>query len=179
MTAEVRRQIVHIVFGALVVLLHVLGVISTFHYFLFFLLCVLVFLFNLVVPVFTPVFAYFEERGVRYPALGALAYVFGIQLALLFSEPVSYAAILVLCLGDGVATLVGRRGTHTLLWNRKKTWEGGIAGFAAASVCIILFFPVITSLFVALLAFAAESMDAYVDDNILLPLIVGAALSLI
>ena len=179
MTAEVRRQAVHIVFGLLVVLLHATGVITTFHYTLFFLLCVLVFIFNLLVPLFTPLFAYFEERGVQYPAIGALSYVFGIQLALLLPEPASYAAIFVLCLGDGVATLIGRRGSHRLPWNRKKTWEGMLAGMAAAVVGALVFLPVLLAVAAGALALLAESIDVPVDDNISIPLIVGAIVAIL
>lgn len=56
----------------------------------------------------------------------------GIVLLWLTPTPVAFAAIALLGLGDGFSALIGLRyGRHKLPWNRRKSWEGSLAGLAA------------------------------------------------
>jgi len=54
------------------------------------------------------------------------------------------AALLILCIGDGVADLVGRKyGSHPLFWSKQKSWEGTLSfilsSFIFSSIWGILF----------------------------------------
>jgi dolichol kinase len=61
-------------------------------------------------------------------------------LSLLFlsysiDEAICFASIAILAAGDGFAGVIGRRyGRHKFSFNRNKSWEGSLSGFAAASV---------------------------------------------
>ena len=56
-------------------------------------------------------------------------------------SPLGLAALLVLCAGDGMADLVGRRfgGNSPLPWNRRKSLHGSLAFFAAALASALAF----------------------------------------
>ena len=91
-----------------------------------------------------------------------------------------------MALGDGMATVIGAAaGGPALPWNRQKTWAGfvsfAVAGMAGAYILTRWIAPTIPSdkaLMVcaaaALLGAALESLHLSLDDNITVPLVVGA-----
>ena len=121
-----------------------------------------------------------------------------LALILLYSNHlhIAAAAWAIMALGDGMATVVGegltsswrsrKRGiAATLPWNRKKTWAGSlslvVAGTVGAYILTRWIAPKIPSdktLLVcaaaALLGAALESLPLALDDNITVPLVVGA-----
>jgi len=99
---------------------------------------------------------------------------------------IAAAAWAIMALGDGMATVVGEalRGS-ALPWNRQKTWSGfisfAVAGTVGAYVLARWIAPEIPpdkTLMVcaaaSLLGAVVESIPIFLDDNLTVPLIVGA-----
>jgi phytol kinase len=113
----------------------------------------------------------FERKNVRFPGYGAFWYVVGtLLLALSISDANEIAAaILALALGDSAATIFGIRGVHALPYNRGKTIEGTFAFliFSLPSYLLVGYagFPL------SLLTAIAESLPVPFDDNLLIPII--------
>jgi len=114
-----------------------------------------------------------ERKGV-VPGEGSMYYAFGVlfALGLLRNNPASaISVILILALGDGLATYVGRcYGNHKLPWNGDKTVEGSI-GFVAGAMSVLLILPVPAAILIVVLAAVIESLPIKVDDNIMLPVV--------
>lgn len=110
-------------------------------------------------------------EGALYNALGIL-----FAISLLRDHPMAaISVILILALGDGLATFAGTRyGRHRLPWNRSKSLEG-TAGFALGASFSWLAMPVPETAMIVILAAIIESLPLRVNDNIVLP----AAVSLL
>ncbi len=112
--------------------------------------------------------------------------MFALLTVLYWKTPAGVVALMLLCGGDGIADLVGRRwGRHPLPWSRGKTWEGTLAVFAggwllaalvlAVYVAAGAFSPPWTAYLapltaVALAAAAVESLPLAEIDNLTVPL---------
>ncbi len=113
--------------------------------------------------------------------------MFALLTVLYWKTPAGVVALMLLCGGDGIADLVGRRwGRHPLPWSRGKTWEGTLAVFAggwllaalvlAVYVAAGTFSPPWTTYLapltaVALAAAAVESLPLAEIDNLTVPLV--------
>ncbi len=120
----------------------------------------------------------------RGPLFYGVAFV--VLTVLYWKSPAGVVALMLLCGGDGVADLVGRRwGRHPLPWSRQKTWEGSLAVFLggwllAAGVLAVYVaagaFPAPFTAYlaplswVALAATAMESLPLREVDNLTVPL---------
>jgi dolichol kinase len=110
------------------------------------------------------------------------------------TSPVSALVVALMCGGDGLADIAGRRwgAARRLPWNRAKSWAGSTAmfvgGSAMAAGIIALFVrcgyfavapaPAAAAIAAtAALATVAESLplNQYVDDNISVPALAAAA----
>jgi HAD superfamily phosphoserine phosphatase-like hydrolase len=113
-------------------------------------------------------------------AAAPLYFAFGILLTLtVFPHPASYAAIAMFCLGDSTASLFGGLISTSLPFNKGKTWEGSLAGFFFAFLAGTFFVSPIYALVGATIAMTIEVLPLPVNDNVLIPLITGAALTLL
>ncbi len=115
-----------------------------------------------------------EARGIA----SSTWYAAGILLALmLFPQRIAEASILVLALGDPVASYVGRR------WGRIKIGDGSVRGttaFLVVTLAVMLFFfPPVHALLAAVLATVVERIPWSLDDNVTLPLGTGVVLLLL
>jgi dolichol kinase len=110
------------------------------------------------------------ERGGVMPFHGALAFVAGALFALTFSPDRAFGlgVVMILAFGDGFSTLVGLTGRTRLPWNKKKTWRGLLAFTLAGGIASLAFMSV-AGLGYALICGLVESVDAGLDDNILVP----------
>jgi len=175
---EIRRRLIHISFGVLVILaLYLLGsdkfefaegaVLATF---LVGLWIIDQKLKKRKLPIVDYVLEMFE-RSHSLPAYGAFWYGMGILLLLSFIRNMSYvlAGIAILALGDGASTLVGMNGTRRIFYNKKKTLEGTAAFFIVGSLASYPFLGS-TGIALSLLCSIAESIDWGVDDNFIIPL---------
>lgn len=110
-------------------------------------------------------------RAPLYFAAGILASL------LIFPEPFNYAAIAVVTLGDGAASVVGRLyGRNTTFGG--KTIEGTAAGLACAFAGAALFVSPATALAAAAIGMVVELLPLRVSDNLTVPLLSGLSLTL-
>jgi len=108
-------------------------------------------------------------------------YAFGILLTLLlFPRPASYAAIVIFALGDSAASVFGKMfGRTTLAFNKGKTLEGSVIGFLFAFAAALFFVNPFIAASGAAVAMLIETLPLPVNDNLVLPLVTGALLTLL
>ncbi|MEM4389260.1 MAG: hypothetical protein QXG98_01180 [Candidatus Micrarchaeia archaeon] len=111
------------------------------------------------------------ERPGHPPGYGAFWYGMGLLLLFSFLDSTQQiaAGVFILAFADGLASIFGKGG-HPLPHNPTKSWEGLVTFFIVASL-IQLFLPAEEGP-LALAAFAAlvESFNLHLDDNITVPL---------
>jgi len=114
-------------------------------------------------------------------ATAPIFFALGIMLTLLlFPFAASGAAVAIFALGDSSASIFGRIYGRTILpFNKGKTLEGSISGFFFAFLAGIYFTIPLKSLIGAIVAMTVECIPLPVNDNLVTPLITGAALTLI
>ncbi len=98
---------------------------------------------------------------------------------ILFPAPASYAAVAMFCLGDSAASLFGGLISTSLPFNKGKTWEGSVGGFVFAFLGGLFFVSPIWALIGAAIAMTVEVLPLPINDNVLIPVITGAALTLL
>jgi len=113
-------------------------------------------------------------------AAAPLYFAAGILLTLLiFPTPAGAAAIAIFCLGDSAASLFGGLISTSLPFNKGKTWEGSVAGFFFAFLAGTFFVSPLLALVGAAIAMTIEVLPLPLNDNVLVPVITGAALTLL
>ncbi len=113
-------------------------------------------------------------------AAAPLYFAFGILLTLiLFDNHAGYAAVAMFCLGDSAASLFGGRISNSLPFNKGKTWEGSVGGWFFAFLGGLFFVSPILALIGAAIAMTVEVLPLPINDNVLVPVITGATLTLI
>ena len=99
---------------------------------------------------------------------------------LLFPARASGAAIAIFALGDSSASLIGSSlSGRPLPFNRAKTLQGSLGGFIFASLAGSFFVSPWLALAGAAVAMTVEYLPLPVNDNVLMPLITGLALTLL
>jgi dolichol kinase/phosphoserine phosphatase len=113
-------------------------------------------------------------------AAAPLYFAFGIVATLvLFPAHAAGAAIAMFCLGDSTASLFGGMISTSLPFNKGKTWEGSLAGFFFAFLAGTFFVSPLVALAGAAVAMTVEVLPLPINDNVLIPIITGAALTLL
>jgi len=188
--SETKRQIVHITMVGWAFLLRVLTWPQAA------VLAITALLFNAFVLPHAGGRSIFRPDDVRkgIPA-GILYYPLAVLLLILCFRhrlDIAAAAWAILAVGDGMATLAGKRlGGARIPWNRDKTWAGTIAftGFGGAAgvllcwwtqpnvdVPVPLTFVVAAPLAAAAVAAMVETIHVRLDDNLSVPFAAGATL---
>lgn len=115
-----------------------------------------------------------ETKGV---VTAPIYYALAIMLSLLFPEPINYAAVAIITLGDGAAALGGTLyGRTPLPHNREKTWEGTLTGFFFAIIGSLLFITPFIALVGSLVGITFESFHHRVNDTILIAVSSGISM---
>ena len=114
-------------------------------------------------------------------AAAPLYFAVGILVTLLlFPRPISGAAIAMFALGDSTASILGGRiSKKSLPFNKSKTIEGSLSGVFFAFLAGSFFIPPVYALFGAAIAMTIEYLPLPVNDNILVPVFTGLALTLV
>ena len=117
----------------------------------------------------------------RFPGKGAIMVLVGaLIVAVLFPAHI-LPALLVLGIGDSLSTIVGMRFGKKKVFGTKKSWVGSGTFFVCSAV-ILIFFSTYW-LLIALLATVSEFVNYHsfllIDDNLIIPLVVGVLLSLL
>ncbi|MFQ5999727.1 MAG: HAD-IB family phosphatase [Candidatus Bathyarchaeia archaeon] len=111
------------------------------------------------------------------PVFFALGLIFSL---ILFPAPTSYASIAILTLGDGSATVFGRKfGSVRFPFNKGKNLEGSIFGFLFASLGAMFFVDPMKALTGAAVGMLIECLPLPVSDNLTIPLASGLMLTMI
>ncbi|MBI4167572.1 MAG: hypothetical protein HY515_01305 [Candidatus Aenigmarchaeota archaeon] len=181
---EFLRKVVHVAGVLAVPILYQLGAGKTAA--LFFLLAASLYVYPLVVSALdaTPlgrflralrgVLDFLERKGHRR-YYGAISFFVSIGvIVLLFPAKIASLSIIVLCVGDGISTIVGRAlGKNRLFHNRSKSWEGSVSGFVASTAACTLITNLQMALFASFVGMLIESFDTKINDNFSVPLVVG------
>jgi dolichol kinase/phosphoserine phosphatase len=114
-------------------------------------------------------------------AAAPLYFAFGILLTLvLFNVHAGGAAVAMFCLGDSAASLFGGRiSKNPLPFNKGKTWEGSVGGFFFAFLAGLFFVSPTLALIGAAVAMTVEALPLPINDNVLVPVVTGAVLTLL
>jgi phosphoserine phosphatase len=123
-----------------------------------------------------------SQSELRGFAAAPLYFAGGILFTLVvFPRPAGYAAIAMFCLGDSAASLFGGLVSTSLPFNKGKTWEGSLAGLFFAFLGGMLFLPgrPLLAFVGAAIAMTVEVLPLPVNDNLLVPIVTGAALTLL
>ena len=183
---EFNRQMFHMLLGIAIVLLLRYGFIDN-NLILILILAGLSLSFlsaKLKIPVIYCILQKFERKKdlQKFPGKGVIFYFIGIYLSLLlFPKEVAMASIMILALGDSVSHLYGLhygRIKHPL--SSTKFFEGTIAGFIAGFIGALIFLPWLEAFLASLAAMAVEAIEikigaGQVDDNLIIPVVAGAA----
>jgi len=110
-----------------------------------------------------------------------LYFAAGILAALLvFPAPFNYAAIAVVTLGDGFASVIGRLyGRNRIPYSGGKTIEGTLAGLVFAFAGCLIFVSPTIAIIAATIGMVTEFLRLRVSDNLSIPMITGLALTII
>jgi len=110
-----------------------------------------------------------------------ISFALGITLSLIFFPPTyGYASIAILTLGDGFATIFGRKfGKIVFPFNKGKKVEGSVFGFLFASFGAMLFVDPVKALVGAAVGMLVECLPISLSDNLTIPLASGLVLTLI
>lgn len=182
---ELRRKILHIIVGLLIVVLVYLNIINAIH--LFYILVIGIITSFICVRYKVPVIYWLLEKFERkhvHPGKGAITFFIGIILSLeLFPLDIALASIMVLTLGDGIAALIGPYGRTKSFLSEKKLIEGTIAGIALSTLGAWFFVPFLQALLGSTVAMALEATEVKMNnkilsDNILIPLAAGTTIFL-
>lgn len=183
---ELNRQVFHVLLGIMTVLLLLFGFISK-------KILLVVIIIGLItsylikkinIPVIKQLLEKFERREdiKNFPGKGIIFYFIGVYIALLlFPKEIALASAMILALGDSVSHLYGLHyGRIKNPLSKAKFIEGTVAGFIAGFLGALVFLPWHEALFASLAAMAAEAIEIkigaqQVDDNLIMPLVAGAA----
>ncbi len=171
---ETNRQLFHIAIGIVFLLILNQYGQHTFEILLFAAILAGLFAMHFVlrshkIPFVTWFIESFEREGVRVPGFGSAWYAIGALFATVSIHDVGAlsAVICILAFGDSLSTIIGRRGSHPLPYNKKKTIEGSIAFFTGSLAAYYFIGPLAIPL--ALACAVAESLPIPFDDNIVIP----------
>ncbi len=117
----------------------------------------------------------FLERDNRHQYKGAIYFFESIGfIVLLFPENIAAISIIVLSIGDGVSTLVGRAfGRMKIFYNRVKSVEGSVSGFVASTAACSLVTSLPVAVFASFVGMVVESLDTDINDNVAIPFAVA------
>lgn len=182
---EIKRQLLHVLIGTVVLFLLILNILTPLHLFLIIIISSILSILskNFRIPIVAWFLDNFERKKdrIKFPGRGFISFFIGTLLAIkLFEPPIAYASIMVLTIGDTVSHLIGNhigRTKHPL--NSYKSLEGNIAGGIAGFIGAMFF---VQPWLAAIGSFGAMTIEAIqfkmnntiIDDNIIVPLVCGA-----
>ena len=186
---EVKRQLVHILVGIVIVTLLYFELIDAM---ILFSIGVMGFVLSFLckkhkVPIISRLLKMLDrEKDLKsFPGKGLVFYVFGAFLAvLIFEKDIAMAAVMILAFGDSVSRLVGPYGYLKHPFHSEKFLEGVIAGAFAATLGAMFFVPFLQAFSASVVAMLLEGADFEIknfkiDDNLMIPVVAGFVMFLI
>ncbi|MBT3408987.1 hypothetical protein HN415_10025 [Candidatus Woesearchaeota archaeon] len=192
---ELRRKIIHILFGIISILLLKYTTFDLIHVSLVLIIGIIVSFLSKVfkIPVISYFLKIFDRKKTKLPGQGSITFVFGIFLTMIFfgNNNILYAAIIILTLGDSFAAIIGvnlkktkylKKTLHPL--STEKLLEGTIVGIIIASLGSMLFVSIVEAIAASTIAMIIEGIEWKfnkdpIDDNILIPLAAASTIYLI
>lgn len=187
---EFRRQIMHLLVGVLFVLLIYFNI---FNVYIIFLILILGIILSIISKKIKIPFIYWMLKNFdrpshikSFPGKGPLFMICGILLSLvIFQKNVALASIMILSVGDSLSHIVGRyfgKTKHPL--SNIKLLEGSIVGTIAAFLGAMIFVSALEAFFASVIAMGFEAFEIkakkhLLDDNLVIPLLSGAVISII
>lgn len=176
---EVERQLFHLGLGVAIVLMFYFKLLTVLELFIILVIGVVlaVIASKWKIPFINWFLKKFEREKVRFPGEGATFYIFGCFLVIgLLPRDIAFASIMVLAVGDSLATLIGASIGRKKI--RNKTLEGSLAGFITAFFAAMIFVNASMAFLGALVAMIFEAVEIKffgktVDDNLFIPVIAG------
>ena len=131
-------------------------------------------------PLISKITRYAASQSELYGfAAAPLFYAAGILFTLLFFPfPASAAAIAIFTLGDSIASIFGGSLGIRLPFNKGKTLEGSLSGFAFAFLAGSLFVAPWIAAIGAAIAMFVECLPVPINDNVLIPITTATAVAL-
>ena len=177
---EIRRQLFHLVTGVAIAFLSYFSLITEKTLALILVLGIILSYLSTrkKLPIISWFLKNFDRKFSLFPGEGAFFLVLGSFLALLlFQKNIALASIMILAVGDSLATIFGLTFGSTKFF--KKSLEGSLGGFIPAFFAALFFVNYKQAFLGTLVAMLLEAQEFRVknlklDDNILIPL--GASL---
>lgn len=132
-------------------------------------------------PIFTAITEYAAVKLEPYEfTVAPIFYALGITLSLtIFPPHIAYPSIAVLTLGDGFASILGKKlGKTSYPFNKAKNLEGSLSGFIFAFLGSTLFTTPFRAFIAAAAGMTVESLPTPIDDNLLVPLTTAIILTI-
>lgn len=133
-----------------------------------------------------PLFSTVIRRAALKPELhefvtAPILFALGIMVPLIFFPvPINYASIMILALGDGSATLFGKKFGRTVFpFNKGKRVEGSFFGFLFAFLGALVFVSSGKALVGAAVGMFVEFLPIPVSDNLAVPIVSGLIMTII
>lgn len=184
---EVKRKLLHLIFGILLVILLRFGIVEKLHLFILLIIIIIISFLSkkTKLPGINWLMQHFERDKVikKFPFKGLIFYLIGVLLVLfLFPMDIALAAILVLAFADSIGHLFGIKfGKIPHPFVSTKFVEGWIAGFIAGFIGALIFVPWHEALAASFFAMLVEGIEIKigaeeVDDNLIIPLVAASAI---
>jgi dolichol kinase len=181
-STEVKRQMLHLLLGIVLISVLALFGLESFRQFLGFLVVMGAFLFVLAFyKIWKPLNRLLKEverSNERYPGEAAFFFILGIGIvSWFFSNPqIVMGAIVALTFQDAVATFVGVNVGKVKIF-RKKTLEGTLAGFLTGIITLSIFFPLQTAVLVIIITTFVELLP--INDALTVPITAALLLQIL
>lgn len=180
---EIKRQLMHIFIGILIVVLLYFDLINALILFIVFIVGFIISFLSgkFKIPIIYSFIKNFgrEEDLYKFPGKGLVFYALGAFLAvLIFPKEIAMASIIILALGDSVSRLVGPYGYLKHPFHSEKFLEGVIAGVFAATLGAMFFVSFLQAFLASAVTMLIEGIDLEIkkfriDDNLMIPVVAG------
>ena len=183
---ELRRQLLHIFLGLILVFLLNFNLINATILFIIFIIGLA---FSLLsrkfhIPIIYNLLNIFDRKEdlEKFPAKGAVFYLFGAFLVVfIFPKDIAMASIMILALGDSISRLVGPYGYLKHPFHTEKFFEGFIAGTITGFLGALFFVPWLLAVIGSFISMLIEGIDLRIkgfkiDDNLLIPIVAAVVM---
>ncbi len=189
---ELRRQILHIITGSIILFSYYYDYLSPLSIFLFLAAGILAsFIIKYQrIPFICDFLELFQrdEEQQTVPGRGAIFFFLGVLLATkIFTKDVALASIAILTFGDSISHIFGKEfGKMKNFLSKKSTKviEGSVFGTCCAFLGSVLFVSPLEAFMASFIAMFAELAELkfaekIIDDNLLIPLVAGTVITLL
>lgn len=180
MRNEFLRKAVHIMVGIFLLLLLRSGFLNYTVLILMLILSLCIYIFTKNQIPFVSRLIEIVDRGERIHGKGAVTYILGVILVYVFFNDnlqILGASIIILAFGDGFAGIIGKYfGESKLPFNKRKSYEGLLAGILFSFFGALFFVPPMPAFVVSVVISIIESLPIRLgkiefDDNLFIPIL--------